>query len=145
MTQNGHLYVYTGLLHNQMKHFLKNCLKAFKSLDKCSTLYDNHLLFGDLNYDLLSESKSKPLTDIMELFDYKNLIKGATCFKKDCVPTLNDVILTNVSNKCMKSLNFCTGISDCHNFISTVINSNIARDEMTKFEYRSHFPVLKQS
>ena len=111
--------------------------ELFKSLDKCSTLYDNHLLFGDLNYDLLSESKSKPLTDIMELFDYKNLIKGATCFKKDCVPTLNDVILTNVSNKCMKSLNFCTGISDCHNFISTVINSNIARDEMTKFEYRS--------
>ena len=58
-------------------------------------------------------------------------------FQKDCVPTLNDVILTNVSNKCMKSLNFCTGISDCHNFISTVINSNIARDKMTKFEDRS--------
>ena len=37
----------------------------------------------------------------------------------------------------MKSLNFCTGISDCHNFISMVIKSNIASDEMTKFEYRS--------
>ena len=37
----------------------------------------------------------------------------------------------------MKSLNLCTGISDCHNFIPTVINSNIASDKMTKFEYRS--------
>ena len=48
--------------------------ELFKSLDKCSTLYDKHLLIGDLNYDLLSDSKSKPLTEIMELFDYKNLI-----------------------------------------------------------------------
>ena len=108
-----------------------------KCLDKCSTLYDNHILFGDMNYDMLSVNKSKPLIEIMELFDYKNLITDATCFKKGCTPTLNDVILTNASKKCMKSLNFPTGISDCHNFISTVINSNIAKDEMSKFEYRS--------
>ena len=77
------------------------------------------------------------LIDIMELFDYKNLIKDATCCQKDCSPTLNDVILTNVSKSCIKSRNFYTGISDCHNIISTVINSNIAKDEMSKFEYRS--------
>ena len=49
-------------------------------------------MLGDLNYDMLSDTKSKPLTDIMELFDYKNLIKKATCFKKDCLPPLNDGI-----------------------------------------------------
>ena len=64
--------------------------------------FDNHLLLGDLNYDMLSATKSKTLTDIMELFDYKNLIKEATCFKKDCIPTLNDVILTNISRLCIK-------------------------------------------
>ena len=37
----------------------------------------------------------------------------------------------------MKSFSYSTGISYCHNFISTVLNSNIATDEMTKFEYRS--------
>ena len=72
----------------------------------------------------------------MELFDYKSLIKEATCFKKDCLPTLNDVILTNISRLCIKSLNYSTGISDCHNFISTLY-SNIPKDEMSKFEYRS--------
>ena len=39
--------------------------------------------------------------------------------------TLNDIILTNYSCMCMKNLDFCTAISDCHNFIFTVINSNI--------------------
>ena len=111
--------------------------ELFKCLDKCSTIYDNHINLGDLNYDLLSEIKSKPLVEIMELFDLKNIITGATCFKKGCTPSLNDVILTNVSKRCMKCLNFPTGISDCHNFISTVINSNVAKDEMSKFEYRS--------
>ena len=49
-----------------------------------TTLFDNHLhvLLGYLNYDMLSNTKSKPLADIMELFDYKKLIKVATCFKK---------------------------------------------------------------
>ena len=47
----------------------------FQCLDKCSTLFDNHLLLGGQNYDMIS--KSKTLTDIMELFDYKNLIKEA--------------------------------------------------------------------
>ena len=100
--------------------------ELLKCLDKCSTLYDNHILFGDMNYDMLSVNKSKPLIEIMELFDYK----------KGCTPTLNDVILTNASKKCMKILNFPTGISDCNDFMSTVINTNIVKDEMSKFEYR---------
>ena len=111
--------------------------ELFKCLDKCSTIYDNHIILGDLNYDLLSEIKSKPLVEIMELFDLKNIITDATYFKKGCTPTLNDVILKNVSKRCMKCLNFPTGISDCQNFISTVINSNVAKDEMSIFEYRS--------
>ena len=37
----------------------------------------------------------------------------------------------------MKCLKFPTGISDCHKFISTVINSNVAKDDMSKFAYRS--------
>lgn len=71
--------------------------ELFKCLDKCSFFYENHLPIEDLIYDMLSESKYKTLTDLMELFDYRNLIKDATCFKKDCSPTLNDVILTNTS------------------------------------------------
>ena len=37
----------------------------------------------------------------------------------------------------LENLNFPTGISDCHNFISTIIKSNIAKDEMSISEYLS--------
>ena len=41
----------------------------------------------------------------------------------------------------MKSLNFSTGISDCHNFISTVINSDYRkrwRDVISEHPGHSH-------
>ena len=104
--------------------------KLFICLDKYSIFCDK-LLIRDINYDMLSKSKFKTMTDLLELFDYKKLIKDATCFKKDCSPTLTDArIFTNASKSCIKTLNFITGISDCHNLISTVINSNFAKDEI---------------
>ena len=65
------------------------------------------------------------------------MFRDATCFEKDCTPSLNDVILTKASTFCIKLLNFPTGVSDCHNFFFTVINANVPKDEMSKFEYRS--------
>ena len=37
----------------------------------------------------------------------------------------------------MRTLNFTTGVSDCHNLISTVINSSCPSCEKTKISYRS--------
>ena len=31
------------------------------TLDKCVTLFDQYMVIGDLNYDLLCETKGKPL------------------------------------------------------------------------------------
>lgn len=62
-----------------------------KHVDKCITLFDQYMVKGDLNYDLLNETKGKPLVEIMELFDVSNLIQKPTCFKKDCKPSLLDV------------------------------------------------------
>ena len=95
------------------------------------------MVIGDLNYDLLNETKGKPLTNIMELFDLSNLIQKPTCFMKDCKPSLLDVILTNSKSLCIKTLNFGTGISDKHYMISTVINNQIPKNEKYKIQYRS--------
>ena len=103
-----------------------------KTLDKCLTLYDHYAILGDLNYDLLSDVKKRPLTDFMEFFSLTNIIKEATCFKKNCTPSLLDVILTNSQHLCMRTLNFTTGVSDCHNLISTVIYSSCPSYEKTK-------------
>jgi hypothetical protein len=48
------------------------------------------------------------------IFDFSNLIKKATCFTKDALPTLIDVILTNKPNKCQNATNFNCGLSDYH-------------------------------
>ena len=56
---------------------------------------------------------------------YKNIVKNATCFKKDCIPSLVDVILTNKPKSCVHTQNFNTGISDCHHLIGTFIKANL--------------------
>ena len=107
------------------------------NVDKLFTQYDNVMLIGDLNYDLLHYDKGRPLMDFIELFDFKNLIQSATCFMKNCTPSLLDVILTNSKSLCMKTMNFATGISDCHNMICTVINNTIPNHQKIKINYRS--------
>ena len=74
----------------------------------------------------------------MQLFDLSNLISKPTCFMKNCKPSLSDVILTNSKTLCVKTLNFATGISNCHNIISTVINNQIQKDEKQRIQYKSY-------
>ena len=101
------------------------------------TYYDNYMVIGDLNYDLLCENKGKTLSELMELFDLTNLVKQATCFMKNYKESLLDVILTNNKKLCMQALNFATSISDCHNMISTIINNITPRNEKQKIKRRS--------
>ena len=56
---------------------------------------------------------------------------------RNCKESLLDVILTNNKKLCMKTLNFTTGISDCHNMISTISNNITPRNEKQKIKYRS--------
>lgn len=98
------------------KEFSNDFIQTF---DQLSGKYDNNLILGDLNYNmLLDNSKSTPLNNVCDIFDFSNLIKKATCFTKDALPTLIDVILTNKPNKCQNATNFNCGLSDYHNLIS---------------------------
>ena len=44
---------------------------------------------------------------------------------------------------CIKSFNISTGISDCHDFMSTVVHSNIPKDEILNLNFRvlEHAPI----
>jgi hypothetical protein len=37
------------------------------TFDKISTLYDNVLILGDINYDMLSEHKGAPLKNVCDI------------------------------------------------------------------------------
>jgi hypothetical protein len=99
-----------------IKEFSNDFIQTF---DQLSVKYDNILIRGDLNYNmLLDNSKSTPLNNVCDIFDFSNLIKKATCFTIDALPTLIDVILSNKPNKCQNATHFNCGLSDYHNLIS---------------------------
>jgi hypothetical protein len=57
---------------------------------------------------------------------------------KDCVPSLVDVVLTNKKSSCFNTLNLPTGVSDCHNLISTTIKGHLPAQQRSKIIYRSY-------
>ena len=80
--------------------------------------------------------KGATLLDLCDIFD-SNLIKSATCYMKNCVPSLVDVILTNQPRLCFNSLNVGCGISDWHNTVGWAIRGAAARMEEQRTKYRS--------
>ncbi|MCW4342515.1 MAG: hypothetical protein N0E48_03985 [Candidatus Thiodiazotropha endolucinida] len=86
-----------------------------RGLDRISTQFDNILIAGDLNYDLSDKTKGATLLDLCDIFDLSSLVKSATCFMKNSVPSLVDVLLTNKPNYCCNVINFGCGTSDWHN------------------------------
>ncbi|CAG2193393.1 unnamed protein product [Mytilus edulis] len=106
-------------------------------LDKGSKFIENYMVIGDLNYDFMVKSKSQILEDICDIFDLSNIVKKPTCYMKGYEPSLVDVILTNRTTLCFKTLNFNTGVSDCHHMISTFIKGHTPNCVNSKTQYRS--------
>jgi hypothetical protein len=109
-----------------------------KSYDQMSVKYDNLLILGDLNYDLLSDQKSIPLTNVCDICDLEKIVKCATCFTKGADPTLIDVILTNRKSLLQNVMNFGCGLSDVHNLIVVQIKGNTPSLRNRYKTYRSY-------
>ncbi|CAG2236062.1 unnamed protein product [Mytilus edulis] len=109
---NNRKWLITGLYRPPSmsnSEFSKDFIDTF---DKASTKYDNILMLGDLNYDMLVNEKSNTLKDACDVCDLTNLVHEPTCHTKGNNPSLIDVVLTNKSSLCMNIRNFNTGISD---------------------------------
>ena len=99
---------------------------------------DNLLIFGDMNYDLFKQEKSKTIVNIMDSFDLVNLVKKPTCHKNIENPTLIDVILTNSPNLLCNTSVFNCSISDCHSMIFTSIKEQVNSISRQKVAFRSY-------
>ena len=65
-----------------IKEFSNDFIQTF---DQLSVKYDNILIRGDLNYNmLLDNSKSTPLNNVCDIFDFSNLIKKSNMFYNRC-------------------------------------------------------------
>ena len=101
------------------------------------------MLMVDLKYDCLTESKCSTSNDLSDIFSLQNLRKSPTCFMKNCIPSLVDVILTNQPQYCFNVINFACGISDWQDMIIIVVKGATARNEKLKSKYRS-FKLVQQ-
>ena len=94
------------------------------SLSKIISNYDNVVLAGDLNIDLLDPSADtgNHLSGLIDIFDLYNMVKEPTCFKSE-KGSLIDIILTNKPRSFKKTQGFVTGLCDVHKLVLTVLRS----------------------
>ena len=100
--------------------------------------YDNIIVMGDLNFDILNDKKCQALKDLCDVLDFWQLVLKPTCFMKNGIPLLVDVVLTNQKNKCFNIQNCPTGISDCHNIISVTIKGDVPVQKRQIITYKSY-------
>ena len=92
---------------------------------------------GDLNFNMLVQEKSAPLTELCDIFNLTNIVKEPTCFPKNSNPSLVDVILTN-NPKTFNGTRICdTGLSDVHRLVACVMKNTVKQTRNGKTTYRS--------
>ena len=113
-------------------------------LNRVFVKYKYVLISGDLNFNLLDpKGTGKPLVDMMDRFDLKNIVKEPTCFKVH-PPTLNDVFITNAPNLFFRTNARETGISDFHKMVTTVRKGAIPNVKPSYVKYRCHKNFVKE-
>lgn len=115
------------------------------TLDSIIANYDNVVIMGDLNYDLLRNTSKNPapLIDIMDAFNMVNLVKDPTCFMVS-PPSQIDVILTNRPRSFQYTCTITDAISDHHAMIVTTMKSHITFHTSRSMKRRSYKSFNKQ-
>ena len=102
-------------------------------LDLYTQKYDKILLVGDFN----AEENELILSNFMQLYDLRNLVKENTCFKSVENPSCVDLFLTNSSRAFQNTSAISTGISDVHKMIITVLKTKFKKAKSTEIIYRT--------
>ena len=55
---------------------------------------------------MLNDKKCQALKNLCNVLDFSQLVLKPTCFMKNCILSLVDVVLTNQKNKCFNIQNF---------------------------------------
>ena len=104
-----------------------------RALDFYTQKYDKILLAGDFN----AEENEVILSNFMQLYDLRNLVKENTCFKSVDNPSCVDLFLTNCSRAFQNTIAISTGISDVHKMIITVLKTTFKKAKPKEIIYRT--------
>ena len=101
------------------------------TLDRIFIKYENVILMGDLNIDLLNNNFSSDFMDIINSFDMTNLVNVPTCYKSVDNPSLIDLMVTNKHKFIKTTGTLDTGLSDFHRLTYLVLK--VHRPKATKY------------
>ena len=93
------------------------------ALDQYLKTYEKFLLLGDFN----AEDTEPILSEFLEQYEAKNIMKNKICFKNPDRPTCIDLFLTNSPHSFQNTMTISTGLSDFHKMIITVLKSSPLR------------------
>ena len=110
-----------------------------KSLSNITRKYENALVVGDLNIDILDKKKDSKnyLSDLRDTFSLSNLISEVTCVKSSVGSSI-DVMLTNRPRSFHHTSLIETGNSDCHKLILPLFRAFFKRIPAKTIEYRNY-------
>ena len=94
--------------------------------------YDKFLIAGDLNI----QEKETPIKNFLNTFKAKNLVKENTCFKNLENPSCIDLFITNSVQSFIHTTTICTGLSDFHKMIVTVLKTTFPKAKSNIIAYR---------
>ena len=104
-----------------------------RALDYYSQKYEKILLAGDFN----ANEEEINMSNFMQLYDLKNLVKENTCFKSIENPSCVDLFLTNCCKSFQNTFATSTGISDFHKMTVTVLKTTFKKVKPKEIIYRA--------
>ena len=110
-------------------------------LDQISPRYENFVIVGDLN----SEETNCEISNFMDVYGLRNLIKSPTCYKSADNPSSIDIFLTNKTSGFQKTTTIEVGLSDFHLMILTVLKSGFVKKgpRIVTYQDYSKFDPIK--
>lgn len=123
-----------GIYNPDVKMIKKHLAALEKNLDHYLPLYDNVVIWGDINCEVQDET----LSNFCNLYSLSSLIKEPTCFKSTENPSCIDLILTNRPRCFQNSSAVETGLSDFHKLTLTVLKTSFRKMPPKIIRYRDY-------
>ena len=128
------MFVKKNLKHIILDHLNINSIRSKFESEANSAEYEHFIIMGDFNTEVTQMS----MMVSCHSYEFKNLIKDATCYKNLENPSCIDLILTNNSNSFQNSGVIETGLSDFHKMTVTVMKTTFEKLKPNIIHYRDY-------
>ena len=127
--------------YNPQKSMISNHLSSLcKKIDKFSSNYENIIIIEDFN----SEISEVKMSGFCGLYNFKNLVKDPTCYKKPQIPSCIDLNMTNKPNTFQNTNVKETGLPDFNKLKVSVLKTFFKKVPLKIIfygNYKNYFPI----